>query len=198
MMRRSLLSMNHVPWIPSIYTIVPWQVSTSTLSSAALTPRPTVLQGSRHDHHILSTVDNECLIADHQAPSSNLIMLRSRVNLPLGRRRCFSTSLQARHAVRFHRSDFEGYDRHVAVIGGGITGLTTAYRLSENPRTHVTLYEKSSRLGGWLQSEYLDVDGKRILFEYGPRTFRMGFPGAVATIELVGMNTIATPLPLAR
>ncbi|KAI5293287.1 oxygen-dependent protoporphyrinogen oxidase [Ascosphaera acerosa] len=92
---------------------------------------------------------------------------------------------QCRLARRTLGSRLHGYDRRVAVIGGGITGLTTAYRLSEDPRTHVTLYEKSRRLGGWLQSEHLETNGKRVLFEYGPRTFRLGFPGSVATIELM-------------
>ncbi|KAI5294927.1 oxygen-dependent protoporphyrinogen oxidase, partial [Ascosphaera pollenicola] len=91
-------------------------------------------------------------------------MFRFRAGYSVARRRCFSTSPHARQPRELYRTSLEGYDRHVAVIGGGITGLTTAYRLSEDPRTHVTLYEKANRLGGWLQSEYVDVDGKKILF----------------------------------
>ena len=34
----------------------------------------------------------------------------------------------------------------IAVVGGGIAGLTAAYRL--HPRHDVTLFEKSGRLGG--------------------------------------------------
>lgn len=91
-----------------------------------------------------------------------------------------------------------GRPKRVAVIGGGITGLTAAFRLSQDASTNVTLFEKSSRLGGWLQSSChnLDVldaeasdphnDGSpRLLFEHGPRTFRGGCPGVLASLELV-------------
>lgn len=75
-----------------------------------------------------------------------------------------------------------------AVIGGGITGLTTAFRLAKDPDcTKVTLYEKSSRLGGWLQSETVDVDGGQVVFEYGPRTLRTAMPAFLPTLDLVRM-----------
>lgn len=65
-----------------------------------------------------------------------------------------------------------GFD--AAVIGGGITGLTTAYRLSKDPLcSKITLYEKAPRVGGWLESETINVDGGDIVFEYGPRTLRL-------------------------
>jgi oxygen-dependent protoporphyrinogen oxidase len=73
-----------------------------------------------------------------------------------------------------------------AVIGGGITGLTAAFRLAQDPNcTKVTLYEKSSRLGGWLQSETVDVDGGQVVFEYGPRTLRTGIPSCLTMLDLV-------------
>ncbi|KAL4877573.1 Protoporphyrinogen oxidase [Aspergillus karnatakaensis] len=62
-----------------------------------------------------------------------------------------------------------------AVVGGGITGLTAAYRLSKDPLcSKVTIYEKEKRLGGWLESETIEVDGGKVVFEYGPRTLRVG------------------------
>ncbi|KAL1954217.1 hypothetical protein VTO42DRAFT_1497 [Malbranchea cinnamomea] len=74
----------------------------------------------------------------------------------------------------------------VAVLGGGITGLSTAFRLAEDPSIDVTLYEKSGRLGGWLRSERIEVDGGSVLFEWGPRTIRSGIgPPAMATAELL-------------
>jgi oxygen-dependent protoporphyrinogen oxidase len=53
----------------------------------------------------------------------------------------------------------------VAVIGGGITGLTAAFNLSRKG-IPVTLYESSSRVGGVIQS--LRRDG--YLAEFGPNT----------------------------
>jgi len=46
-----------------------------------------------------------------------------------------------------------GPRRRVAVIGGGISGLAAAHRLTElQPQTQVTLFEAGSRLGGVLQT----------------------------------------------
>jgi len=46
-----------------------------------------------------------------------------------------------------------GPARRVAVIGGGISGLAAAHRLTElQPQTQVTLFEAGSRLGGALQT----------------------------------------------
>jgi oxygen-dependent protoporphyrinogen oxidase len=62
---------------------------------------------------------------------------------------------------------------HAAVIGGGITGLTSAFHLVQHPKcSGVTIYEKSPRLGGWMRSERVSVKGGDVLFEYGPRTLR--------------------------
>ncbi|KAJ5653073.1 hypothetical protein N7490_000076 [Penicillium lividum] len=62
---------------------------------------------------------------------------------------------------------------HAAVIGGGITGLTSAHHLSRNPKcSSVTIHEKSPRLGGWMKSERIPVKGGDVIFEYGPRTIR--------------------------
>jgi len=53
----------------------------------------------------------------------------------------------------------------IGIIGGGITGLTTAYRLQQNGKS-VTLYEASPRVGGAVQS--IRKDG--YLAEFGPNT----------------------------
>lgn len=88
---------------------------------------------------------------------------------------------------RFLRHANNANDRlRVAVLGGGVTGLTTAYRLAEDPSTDVTLFEKSGRFGGWLSSERIEVDGGSVLFEWGPRTLRAGSGSAqMSTAELV-------------
>ena len=42
---------------------------------------------------------------------------------------------------------------HIAVLGGGISGLSTAYFLRRaNRNIRVTLIESSSRFGGWLET----------------------------------------------
>ncbi|XMA19393.1 hypothetical protein WAI453_012184 [Rhynchosporium graminicola] len=74
----------------------------------------------------------------------------------------------------------------IAVLGGGITGLASAhYLVRENPNAKITIYEESARLGGWLRSDYMDVDGESVLFESGPRTLRPSTPAALVTLELV-------------
>ncbi|KAK2766309.1 oxygen-dependent protoporphyrinogen oxidase [Arachnomyces sp. PD_36] len=74
----------------------------------------------------------------------------------------------------------------VAVIGGGITGLSAAYKLSRDHKAKVTLYESSSRLGGWMQqTERKEIDGGDVLFEYGPRTMRVNLTLGYSTLHLL-------------
>ncbi|KAK4498067.1 hypothetical protein PRZ48_010723 [Zasmidium cellare] len=61
----------------------------------------------------------------------------------------------------------------VAVLGGGITGLASAYYLTrELPTAKVTIYEAKDHIGGWLQSKRVPVKGGSVVFESGPRTLR--------------------------
>lgn len=77
---------------------------------------------------------------------------------------------------------------HVVILGGGITGLSAAlYFARKHPTVPVTLLEKSTRFGGWVHSERVEVtdnDGNRgsVLLEAGPRTIR---PNAKCILELV-------------
>lgn len=65
----------------------------------------------------------------------------------------------------------------IAVLGGGVTGLTTAYYLTKFlPSARITLYEASDRLGGWVDSHTMDLRKRlpngmpaRVVCEYGPR-----------------------------
>lgn len=65
--------------------------------------------------------------------------------------------------------------RDIAVLGGGLTGLTTAYYLTRfHPEAKITLYESTDRLGGWIDTEQVEVEtaqGKTatISFERGAR-----------------------------
>ncbi|KAK4648383.1 oxygen-dependent protoporphyrinogen oxidase [Podospora bellae-mahoneyi] len=48
----------------------------------------------------------------------------------------------------------------VAVLGGGLTGLATAFWLAWwHPQMKITIYEASNRLGGWIDSEEVKVKG---------------------------------------
>lgn len=75
----------------------------------------------------------------------------------------------------------------VAVLGGGIAGLSSAYFLSRLPLTNISkivVIEGSNRLGGWIQSERLQ-DGT--VLEGGPRSFRFGGKVEAKTLELIEM-----------
>lgn len=75
----------------------------------------------------------------------------------------------------------------VAVLGGGITGVVSAYYLSkEFPNARIVLFEGSSRLGGWVKSEKVDVGNGSVIFEQGPRNLRPSIPNGLITLDLVG------------
>ncbi|KAF4962529.1 hypothetical protein FSARC_9396 [Fusarium sarcochroum] len=67
-------------------------------------------------------------------------------------------------------------DAKIAVLGGGLTGLTAAYYLAKKlPSTaKITLYESSDRLGGWIKTDRVpvDIEGKSgtVAFERGARS----------------------------
>lgn len=76
--------------------------------------------------------------------------------------------------------------QEIAVLGGGITGLATAYYLSrELPKAKITLYEGSERVGGWLKTKHVDVGDGTVAFEQGPRSLRPGTPAGMVTLNLV-------------
>ncbi len=67
----------------------------------------------------------------------------------------------------------------IAIIGGGISGLTTAFYIKKyRPETEITLFEKESSLGGKMMTK--NIDG--FLFEEGSNGFLSNKPD---TLELV-------------
>ncbi len=69
----------------------------------------------------------------------------------------------------------------VAILGGGITGLASAYYLTQElPKAKITIYEASDRLGGWLSSKRVQVKDGTVLFEAGPRTLRPSSNGVLS------------------
>lgn len=62
------------------------------------------------------------------------------------------------------------------MLGGGLTGLATAFYLTRfMPDANVTIYEGSDRLGGWIDTQRMEVESQTgkpgfTLFERGART----------------------------
>ncbi|EIW54827.1 Protoporphyrinogen oxidase [Trametes versicolor FP-101664 SS1] len=93
-----------------------------------------------------------------------------------------------------------GSPRSFTVLGGGLSGLSAAFHLSRRfparTGTRITLLEKSSRLGGWVQSERVRVKDKHgheaeILLESGPRTLR---PASKAVLEIIHLLNLESSL----
>ncbi|KAI9483970.1 MAG: protoporphyrinogen oxidase [Benjaminiella poitrasii] len=88
----------------------------------------------------------------------------------------------------------------VAVLGGGISGLSAAYYLSRlAPKTtKIVLIEGKDRVGGWIQSRRvapgrydrkhqpkLSQEKDSILFEAGPRSLRPEGPNGAVLLEMI-------------
>lgn len=74
----------------------------------------------------------------------------------------------------------------VVIIGGGISGLTTAYRLHQaDPTLQLTLLEAKSRVGGNVQTEI--CEGYRV--EWGPNGFLDNKPGMVELCRDLGLSS---------
>ena len=68
--------------------------------------------------------------------------------------------------------------KNVAIVGGGITGLTCAYRLARAGH-QVAIYEKSAELGGLAGS----FERGEFIFDYGPHEFCTKNPLLVTALE---------------
>ena len=82
--------------------------------------------------------------------------------------------------------------KNIAILGGGITGLATAYHLAQKiPHAKISVFERGSgenyRYGGWVDSERINVGpDQEVLFEWGPRSLRPDLEGpGLATMYLV-------------
>lgn len=78
------------------------------------------------------------------------------------------------------------------MLGGGISGLTSAYRLAQQLPRHrydVVLLEHQDRLGGWIQSDRIGLsageEGGTALIEKGPRSIRPAGYSGLMMLELV-------------
>lgn len=75
--------------------------------------------------------------------------------------------------------------KNYIIVGGGISGLTTAWCLARYaPSTaKITLLEASNRFGGWIESKR--VGNHQILFEQGPKTIRPAGIGGLLILDMV-------------
>ncbi|CAJ2500959.1 Uu.00g038120.m01.CDS01 [Anthostomella pinea] len=99
----------------------------------------------------------------------------------IGRRGLHSSSGHVSRAQRRAYATSEARKeapREIAVLGGGITGLTTAHYLARHAtNANITLYEASGNLGGWVEAERAQVNKGQpgdVLLQHGPRMLRSG------------------------
>jgi len=76
---------------------------------------------------------------------------------------------------------------NIAIIGGGISGLATAYYIKkERPQVNITIYEMGEKLGGKMKTH--NVNGFK--FEAGSNGFLSNKPDTFKFIEDVGANEL--------
>lgn len=81
----------------------------------------------------------------------------------------------------------------VAVIGSGISGLATAWFLSQSHQ--VTLFEQSEKLGGHTNTVCIEVDGQTKRVDTGFIVFnRPNYPNLTAMLEHLKVETIKTEM----
>ena len=80
--------------------------------------------------------------------------------------------------------------KRVAVIGGGITGLSAAQRLiSTDPTVQVVIFESTERFGGIIRTEHSDG----FLTELGPDSFITNKPGGIQLCDDIGFTDQLIP-----
>jgi len=145
--------------------------------------------------HALVTLLRQCFITPRcqslRHPSLNTVIPRSRrLHTTSSLQRPVQvTGLKASTTADKEKPiDANGGDTvpHVAILGGGITGLAAAHYLTrELPHAKITIYEGSDRLGGWMKSNRVDVGNGDLVFEQGPRTLRPNPPAGLVTLDIV-------------
>lgn len=86
------------------------------------------------------------------------------------------------------------HTKRVIVIGGGLTGLSAAIALQQQPDIKVTLLEASGKAGGVIQSEWVTGDEahQRYLVENGPHTFQPSGKALIALCDELGITPLAS------
>ncbi len=76
--------------------------------------------------------------------------------------------------------------KRIAIIGGGISGLTVLHYLKQRlgDTVEITLFEREASTGGTIRSFKKDS----CLFEWGPNGFLDNQPATLQLIEELGLN----------
>jgi oxygen-dependent protoporphyrinogen oxidase len=124
-----------------------------------------VPHGSRNPHRTARPLLPAMRLMRHVSlPESTLRHVATRPLLPALATRC------VRHR---YSSTSAAYPERIAVLGGGVAGLSSAYFVSrEFPKSKVTIFEAGPNAGGWMKSKKVKVPGGEVIFELGPRTLR--------------------------
>ena len=98
------------------------------------------------------------------------------------RPRCIPVACPSQCAIQWRGYSSGSSDtQDIAILGGGVSGLASAYYLTQEiPKAKITIYEASDRLGGWLSSRRVPVKDGTVLFEAGPRTLRPSSNGVLS------------------
>jgi len=72
--------------------------------------------------------------------------------------------------------------KNYVVLGGGISGLSAAWKLSRSNLANVTLIESSNSVGGWIRSGRTEHGS---VYELGPRSLRTAGTQGKQTLNLV-------------
>lgn len=133
------------------------------------------------DHLLVSLLRRCYSTSSCRRPSSHRSIAPKRlIHISTSKSRPTTDTSIDNHSSRTYATSVK--QEEIAVLGGGITGLATAYYLSkEVPKAKVTLYEAGESLGGWLRSKYIDIGTGKVLFEQGPRSLRPSRGSGVLT-----------------
>jgi len=168
---------------------LPEDILVNLLRRCYFAPRcsPAIKRGSVHLHHIrtLKTVTRQ---AKQYETSPETSTFKAQDPWPYNLRDSFvlAQSSNPLPAAQEKTNASDHYPENIAILGGGITGLASAYYLTKYlPEANITLYEASDRMGGWLQSKHVNIGNGKIVFEQGPRNIIPGTPAGLVTLELV-------------
>lgn len=83
--------------------------------------------------------------------------------------------------------------KNIAVIGAGVSGLTSAYLLSK--KHNVTVFEKADKIGGHTATVDVEVDGKSYAIDTGFIVFNnKTYPNYLALLDEIGVGKQETEM----